>query len=209
MFRITSTQPTISRNQLPGGTGSISAALKLKPRKCLVKPLKDVVRETHVEHGNQRSLQQTHQHVAPVVLVIRDAGVAHVHREGHQEELDGGPQKPGPLSNQSGLHVKLERGDGVGKGERGREGGKEMMTGWMERWKRERTGERSELDLGQTLKLIIIDKKIEEDFAQRCTVLSYTLCNADRTREGGGQPSVHLLKHTVRSTYLQVIWHPD
>lgn len=166
MFRITSTQPTISRNQLPGNTGSISAALKLKPRKCLVKPLKDVVRETHVEHGDQRSLQQTHQHVAPVVLVIRDAGVAHVHREGHQEELDGGPQKPGPLSNQSGLHVKLERGDGVGKGERGRKGGKEMMTGWMERWKRERTGERSELDLGQTLKLIIIDKKIEEDFAQ-------------------------------------------
>lgn len=125
MFRITSTQPTISRNQLPGGTGSISAALKLKPRKCLVKPLKDVVRETHVEHGDQRSLQQTHQHVAPVVLVIRDAGVAHVHREGHQEELDGGPQKPGPLSNQSCLHVKLERGDGVGKGERGREEGRE------------------------------------------------------------------------------------
>lgn len=93
-----------------------------KPRKCLVKPLKDVVRETHVEHGDQRSLQQTHQHVAPVVLVIRDPGVAHVHREGHQEELDGGPQKSGPLSNQSGLHVKLERGDGVEKGEIGREG---------------------------------------------------------------------------------------
>lgn len=140
MFRVTSTQPTISRKPLPGGAGSTSAALKLKPRKCLVKPLKDVVRETHVEHGDERSLQQTHQHVAPVVLVIRDPGVAHVHREGHQEELDGGPQKSGPLSNQSGLHVKLERGDG--KWRRGREGGggegDDDRFGWKDGKKRER-----------------------------------------------------------------------
>lgn len=65
--------------------------------------------ETHVEHGNKRSLQQPRQHVAPVVLVIGDPGVAHIHSEGHQEELDGGPQKSGPLCRQSGLHVKLEK----------------------------------------------------------------------------------------------------
>lgn len=110
--------------------------------------MKDVVRETHVEHSDQRSLQQTHQHVAPVVLVIRDPGVAHVHREGHQEELDGGPQKSGPLSNQSCLHVKLERGKRV-------EGGRDGDDGLDEkRWKREKMGKWSELDLGQTLKLI-------------------------------------------------------
>lgn len=71
-------------------------------------PLKDVALETHVEHSNKRSLQQPHQHVAPVVLVIRDSGVTHIHREGHQEELDGGPEKSGPLSHQSRLHVKLK-----------------------------------------------------------------------------------------------------
>lgn len=65
--------------------------------------------ETHVEHGDKRTLQQPRQHVAPVVLVIRDPGVAHIHREGHQEELDGRPQQPGPLRCQSGLHIKLER----------------------------------------------------------------------------------------------------
>lgn len=108
----------------PTSTARCPQALKPKPRKCPVKPL-NVVRETHVEHGDQRSLQQTHQHVAPVVLVIRDPGVAHVHGEGHQEELDGRPQKSGPFSNQSGLHIKLESG-------KRREAGKEVM-GWMER----------------------------------------------------------------------------
>lgn len=71
-------------------------------------PLKDVALETHIEHSNKRSLQQPHQHVAPVVLVIRDSGVTHIHRKGHQEELDGGPEKSGPLSHQSRLHVKLK-----------------------------------------------------------------------------------------------------
>lgn len=69
--------------------------------------LKDVVLETYVEYSNKRSLKQPHQHVAPVVLVIRDSGVAHIHREGHQEELDGGPEKSGPLCCESRLHVKL------------------------------------------------------------------------------------------------------
>lgn len=70
--------------------------------------LKEVVLDTHIEHSNKRSLQQPHQHVAPVVLVIRDSGVTHIHRKGHQEELDGGPEKSGPLSHQSRLHIKLQ-----------------------------------------------------------------------------------------------------
>ena len=73
---------------------------------CL--PLREVVVATHIEYSNKRSLQQPHQHVAPVVLVIRDSGVTHIHRKGHQEELDGGPEKSGPLSHKSRLHVKLK-----------------------------------------------------------------------------------------------------
>lgn len=65
--------------------------------------------ETHVEHGDERALQQPRQHVAPVVLVVGDASVAHIDCEGHQEELDGRPQQPGPLGCQSGLDVELER----------------------------------------------------------------------------------------------------
>lgn len=71
-------------------------------------PLKEVVLETHIKHSNKSSLQQPHQHVAPVVLVIRDSGVTHIYRKGHQEELDGGSEKSGPLSRQSRLNVKLE-----------------------------------------------------------------------------------------------------
>lgn len=65
--------------------------------------------ETHVENCNKCALQQPHQHVAPVVLVIRDPGVTHIHRKGHQEELDGGPEESGPLRHQPRLHVKLRR----------------------------------------------------------------------------------------------------
>ena len=72
--------------------------------------MKLVALETHIEHSNEGSLQQPHQDVAPVVLVIRDSGVTHIHREGHQEELDGGPEKSGPLCWKSRLHVKLESG---------------------------------------------------------------------------------------------------
>lgn len=43
-----------------------------------------------------------------MVLVIRDSGVTHINREGHQEELDGGPEKSGPLCYKPRLHVKLE-----------------------------------------------------------------------------------------------------
>lgn len=72
-------------------------------------PLKEVVLETHIKHSNKRSLQQPHQYVAPVVLVIRYSGVSHIHCKGHQEELDGGPEKSCPLSRQSRLHIKLKR----------------------------------------------------------------------------------------------------
>lgn len=69
--------------------------------------LKDIVLEAHIEYSNKGSLQQPHQHVAPVVLVIRDSGVAHIHGKGHQEELDCGPEKSGPLSCKSRLHIQL------------------------------------------------------------------------------------------------------
>lgn len=76
-------------------------------------PSKDVALETHSEYSNKCSLQQPHQHIAPVMLVIRDSGVTHIHCEGHQEELDSGPEKSGPLSHQSCLHVKLDMEDTV------------------------------------------------------------------------------------------------
>lgn len=63
--------------------------------------------DTHNEDGNESPLQQPHQHVAPVVLVVRHPGVAHVDGEGDEEELDGGTQQPGPLPHQPGLHVEL------------------------------------------------------------------------------------------------------
>lgn len=124
---------TFWQKKLPGGNSSVSALLHLRPWKYLVKPLKEVIPETHIEHGNERSLQQTHQHVAPVVLVIRDPGVAHVHREGHQEELDGGPEKSGPLSHQSRLHVKLQREMEL-NGRRGWEMGKDGEQGSSREW---------------------------------------------------------------------------
>lgn len=65
--------------------------------------------ETHIEHGNESSLQQPQQRVAPVMVVIRDSGVTHINREDHQEELDGGPDESGPLRHESGLHVQLWR----------------------------------------------------------------------------------------------------
>ncbi len=84
--------------------------------KFVVFCLNEVVLETHVEHSNKRSLQKPDQHVAPMVLVIRDSGVTDIHRKGHQEELDGGPEESGPLSHQPRLHVQLKGVDeGLGE----------------------------------------------------------------------------------------------
>lgn len=79
----------------------------------MIKFSDEKVLRTHVEYGDERSLKQAHQHVTPVVLVIRHSSVTHIYRKGHQEELDGGPEKSGPLGYQSGLNVELE---GVGGG---------------------------------------------------------------------------------------------
>lgn len=68
--------------------------------------------DTHNEDSNESPLQQPHQHIAPVVLVVGDPGVAHVDGEGNEEELDGGTQQPGPLPHQPGLHVELGRKGG-------------------------------------------------------------------------------------------------
>ena len=96
--------------------------------------MKLVALETHIEHSNEGSLQQPHQDVAPVVLVIRDSGVTHIHREGHQEELDGGPEESGPLSWKSCLHVKLE-----GWGEKGQKRERSVFTDiLLYHWKKKR-----------------------------------------------------------------------
>lgn len=64
---------------------------------------------THVEDGNESALEEAHQNVAPVVLVIGHAGVAHVNRKGHKEELDCGSEESCPLSPQPRLDIQLER----------------------------------------------------------------------------------------------------
>lgn len=62
---------------------------------------------TYSENCDKRPLEEPHQHVAPVVLIIRHAGVTYIHSKGHQEELDGGPQKTGPFCIQPGLDIEL------------------------------------------------------------------------------------------------------
>lgn len=63
---------------------------------------------THNEHSDERSLQQSHQHVTPVVFEVRDARVCHVQRKRHQEELDRWSDQSRPLPLHSGLDVKLD-----------------------------------------------------------------------------------------------------
>lgn len=62
---------------------------------------------THVEHSDERSLQQTNQNVAPVVLVVGHPGVTHVEGERHQEELDGRSDQASPFPLHPGLDVEL------------------------------------------------------------------------------------------------------
>jgi len=62
---------------------------------------------TYNENCNERPLEEPHQHIAPVVLIIGHAGVTDIHSKGHQEELDGWPQKTGPFRIQSGLDIEL------------------------------------------------------------------------------------------------------
>lgn len=69
--------------------------------------------DTHDEDGNEGPLEQPRQHIAPVVLVVRHPGVAHIDGEGDEEELDGGAQQPGPLPHQPGLHIELGRKRGA------------------------------------------------------------------------------------------------
>lgn len=62
---------------------------------------------THVEHSDERPLQQTNQNVAPVVLVVGHPGVTNVEGECHQEELDGRSDQARPFSLHPGLDVEL------------------------------------------------------------------------------------------------------
>lgn len=63
----------------------------------------------HCENGDERSLQQPHQDVAPVMLEVRHAGVPYVQRKTHQEELDGWSDQSCPFPLQPGLDVELHR----------------------------------------------------------------------------------------------------
>ena len=62
---------------------------------------------THHQDGHEGSLQQAHEHVAPVVLVVGHPGQPRVDGRRDQEELQGGPQEPGPASLEPRLEVKL------------------------------------------------------------------------------------------------------
>ncbi len=64
---------------------------------------------TYSENCNERPLEEPHQHVAPVVLIIRHTSVTYIHGKGHQEELDSGPQETSPFCIQSGLNIELVR----------------------------------------------------------------------------------------------------
>lgn len=66
-----------------------------------------VVFGTYGEYGDDGSLHQSHQHVAPVVFVVRHTRVSYVQRKRHQEELDRGSNQSRPLPLHSGLDVEL------------------------------------------------------------------------------------------------------
>ncbi|KAG7271544.1 hypothetical protein CRUP_004007 [Coryphaenoides rupestris] len=57
--------------------------------------------------GHERALQQTRQHVAPVVLVVGHARQPRVDGRRDQEELQGGPQQTRPVNLEPGLEVEL------------------------------------------------------------------------------------------------------
>lgn len=61
------------------------------------------------QQGHEGPLQEPHQHVAPVVFIIRHPGQSRVNRGGDQEKLDCGPEQPGPGGLQTGLQVELRR----------------------------------------------------------------------------------------------------
>lgn len=69
--------------------------------------------QTHSEASHQCTLQEADQDIAPVVFVVRHAGVAHIEGKGHQEELHRGPQQPCPLPAEPRLHIEL-RGQRAG-----------------------------------------------------------------------------------------------
>lgn len=62
---------------------------------------------TYSENCNERPLEESDKHVAPMMFIIGHAGVTYVHGEGHQEELDGWPQETSPFCIESSLDVEL------------------------------------------------------------------------------------------------------
>lgn len=61
----------------------------------------------HRENCDQRPLQKTYDHVAPVVFVVRHTCVSHINGKGHQEELNCGSEEAGPLGCHTCLDIQL------------------------------------------------------------------------------------------------------
>lgn len=64
------------------------------------------------QQSHEGALQEPHQHVAPVVLIIRHPGQACVNGGGDQEELDCGSEQPSPVGPQASLQVELRTTNG-------------------------------------------------------------------------------------------------
>lgn len=67
--------------------------------------------KTHVKHSDERPLQQTNHNVAPVMLVVGHPGVADVHGERNQEELDGWSNQARPFPLHPGVDIELHTVD--------------------------------------------------------------------------------------------------
>lgn len=63
----------------------------------------------HRENCDQSPLQKTHDHVAPVVFVVRHTCVSYINGKGHQEELNCGSEEAGPLGCHTCLDIQLHR----------------------------------------------------------------------------------------------------
>lgn len=63
---------------------------------------------TYHEDSNERPLKEAHQHIAPVVFVVRHSGVAHEDGKGEEEKLDCWAHQSGPSTHHACLDVELK-----------------------------------------------------------------------------------------------------
>lgn len=70
------------------------------------------VEGTYHQQSHEGALQEPHQHVAPVVFIIRHPGQARVNGGSDEEELECGSEQPSPAGPQTSLQVELRRTNG-------------------------------------------------------------------------------------------------